>query len=238
MLRDNNQILLEIIMNNTRKTLLVTAAAAALLAGAGLASAQGTNENHGGPGAAANDQKAPRGKMDHQPGSVSQKSPTPTAQAPVKEKQPAPAVQAPTKEKLAPTAHAPMKEKPGAAQAPGVSQPKTAGQGGDAQTSKSPRTAPSVARDETKSGAPAALSAEQHAKIWTTLRGEKSERLTNVPFSTTVGEIVPGTVHLYSLPVSILEYAPQYRDYEYILVGDEILIVDPRTLRIVAVIAA
>ena len=68
--------------------------------------------------------------------------------------------------------------------------------------------------------------------------GEKTERLTNVPFSTTVGEIVPGTVHLYSLPVSILEYAPQYRDYEYILVGDEILIVDPRTLRIVAVIAA
>ena len=164
-------------MNNTRKTLLVTAAAAALLAGAGLASAQGTNENHGAPGAAANDQKAPRGKMDHQPGSVSQKSPTPTAQAPtkekpaptalvpMKEKRPAPTVQAPTKEKLAPTAHAPMKENPGAAQAPGVSQPKTAGQEGVVQTSKSPnlRTAPTVARDETKSGAPAALSAEQHA---------------------------------------------------------------------------
>lgn len=159
-------------MNNTRKTLLVTAAAAALLAGAGLASAQGTNENPGAPGAAVNDQKAPRVKMDHQPGSVSQKSPTPTAQAPTKEKpaptahapmqekQPAPTVQAPTKEKLAPTAHAPMKEKPGVAQAPGVSQPKT----GVAQTSKSPnpRTAPTVARDETKSGAPAALSAEQH----------------------------------------------------------------------------
>jgi hypothetical protein len=240
LLQDNNQILLEIIMNNTRKTLLVTAAAAALLAGAGLASAQGTNENHGAPGAAVNDQKAPRGKMDHQQGSVSQKSLTPTAHVPMKEKQSAPTVQAPTKEKLAPTAHAPVKEKPGAAQAPGVSQPKTAGQGGVAQTSKSPnlRTAPTVARDETKSGAPAALSAEQHAKIWTTLRGEKNERLTNVPFSTTVGEIVPGTVHLYSLPVSILEYAPQYRDYEYILVGDEILIVDPRTLRIVAVIAA
>jgi Protein of unknown function (DUF1236) len=250
--RNHNQFLLETIMKNTRKTLLITAAAAALLAGAGLASAQGTNENHAAPGAAAHDQKAPGGKMDHQPGSVSQKSPTPTAQAPtkekpaptahapMKEKQPAPTAQAPTKEKPVPTAHAPMKEKPGAAQAPGLSQPKTAGQGGVAQTSKSPhpRTAPTVARDETKSGAPAALSAEQHAKIWTTLRGEKAERLTNVLFSTTVGEIVPGTVHLYSLPVSILEYAPQYRDYEYILVGDEILIVDPRTLRIVAVIAA
>jgi hypothetical protein len=35
-----------------------------------------------------------------------------------------------------------------------------------------------------------------------------------------------------------MEYAPQYRGYEYVLVGDEILIVDPRTMRIVAVIAA
>jgi hypothetical protein len=118
--------------------------------------------------------------------------------------------QAPVREKTAPTAQAPVKEKP----------------------------APSVAKDETKFGAPAALSAEQHAKIWSTLRGEKAERLTNVEFSTTVGGVIPGTVHLYRLPVSIVEYVPQYRDYEYILVGDEILIVDPRTLRIVAVIAA
>jgi len=87
-------------------------------------------------------------------------------------------------------------------------------------------------------GAPAALAAEQHTKIWSTLRGEKAERLTNVEFSTRVGGVVPATVHLYRLPVSIVEYVPQYRDYEYILVGDEILIVDPRTLRIVAVIAA
>ena len=126
------------------------------------------------------------------------------------QKSSAPTAQAPLKEKTAPTAQAPAKEKP----------------------------APSVAKDETKSGAPAALSGEQHAKIWTTLRGEKAERLSNVQFSTTVGGVIPGTVHLYRLPVSIVEYAPQYRGYEYILVGDEILIVDPRTLRIVAVIAA
>jgi Protein of unknown function (DUF1236) len=70
------------------------------------------------------------------------------------------------------------------------------------------------------------------------LRGEKAERLSNVHFSLTVGEAVLETVRLYSFPASIVEYAPQYRDYEYILVGDEILIVDPRTLRIVAVIAS
>jgi hypothetical protein len=156
---------------------------------------------------------------------------------------PAPTAQAPAKETPAPTAQAPMKEKPAekTAQAPAAAKPQAAEPGGAAQTTPeapNSRMAPSTARDETKSGPPAALSSEQHAKIRDTLRVEKSERLTSVPFSHKVGEAIPGTVHLYALPVSIMEYAPQYRGYEYILVGDEILIVDPRTLRIVAVIAA
>jgi hypothetical protein len=218
----NNRILLEIKMKNTtRNTLLITVATAALMAGLGLVSAQDMKGNREAPAAAAADQKAPVGKTDQHPASLPQKSSPPTAQAPLKEKT-APTAQAPVKEKPAPTAQAPVREKPApTAQAPLKEKP-----------------APSVAKDETKSGAPAALSAEQHAKIWSTLRGEKAERLTNVEFSTTVGGVIPRTVHLYRLPVSIVEYAPQYRGYEYILVGDQILIVDPRTLRIVAVIAA
>jgi hypothetical protein len=243
---------LEISMKNTmRNTLLVTVAATALIAGAGLASAQGTGESREAPGATTHEPKAPGGKTDQQPNSVpQQKSPAPNAQAPMK---PAPTAQAPAKENPAPTAQAPMKEKPAptaqvptkekpaeTAQAPSVAKPQGAEHGGNAQTSEPPnsRMAPGTARDETKSGPPAALSAEQHVKIRNTLRIEKSERLASVPFSTKVGEAIPGTVHLYVLPVSILEYAPQYRGYEYILVGNEILIVDPRTLRIVAVIDA
>jgi len=229
--------------NTMRNTLLVTVAATALIAGAGLASAQGTGETREAPGAAAHEPKAPGGKMDQQPNSAPQKAPAPNAQAPNAQApmKPAPTAQAPAKETPAPTAQAPMKEKPAeTAQAPAAAKPQAAEHGGSAQTSEPPnsRTAPSTARDETKSGPPAALSSEQHVKIRDTLRIEKSERLTNVPFSTKVGEAIPGTVHLYVLPVSIMEYAPQYRGYEYILVGDEILIVDPRTLRIVAVIDA
>ena len=237
--------------NTMRNTLLVTVAATALITGAGLASAQGPGENREAPGAATHEPKAPGGKTDQQPNSVpQQKSPAPNAQAPVKpaptaqapaKETPAPTAQAPMKEKPAPTAQAPMKEKPAeTAQAPSVAKPQAAEHGGNAQTSEPPnsRMAPGTARDETRSGPPAALSAEQHVKIRNTLRIEKSERLAKVPFSTKVGEAIPGTVHLYVLPVSILEYAPQYRGYEYILVGDEILIVDPRTLRIVAVIDA
>jgi uncharacterized protein DUF1236 len=215
-------ILLEIKMKNTtRNTLLITVATAAFMAGPGLVSAQDMKGNREAPAPAAADQKTPVGKTDQHPASLPQKSSPPIAQAPVKEKT-APTAQAPVKEKRAPTAQAPVKEK-------------------TAPTAQAPvkeKSAPNVAKDETKSGAPAALSTEQHAKIWSTLRSEKAERMTNVEFPTRVGGVVPATVHLYRLPVSIVEYVPQYRDYEYILVGDEILIVDPRTLRIVAVIAA
>jgi type IV secretory pathway VirB10-like protein len=202
--------------NTTRNTLLITVATAALMVGAGLASAQDTKEKGEAPAAAAHDQNVPAEKMDHQPGSLPQKSPAPTAQAPMKEK---PAV---------------------TAQKPTDSKPETSGQGSAAKTSEQPNahTGSSVAKDDAKSGAPAALSTEQHAKIRDTLRGGSAEHLTNVQFSVTVGGVIPGTVHLYALPGSVVEYAPQYRDYEYILVGDEILIVDPRSLRIVAVIAA
>jgi hypothetical protein len=220
-----------------RNTLLVTVAATALIAGAGLASAQGTGETREAPGAAAHEPNAP-GKTDQHPSNLPQKSPAPNAQAPMK---PAPTAQALAKEAPAPTAQAPMKEKAETAQAPSVAKPQAGQSGGTAQTTPeapNSRMAPSAARDEPKSSPPAALSAEQHVKIRDTLRVEKSQRLGNVAFSTKVGDAVPGTVHLYVLPVSIAEYAPQYRGYEYILVGDEILIVDPSTLRIVAVIEA
>jgi len=75
----------------TRNTLLITVAAAAFMVGAGLASAQDTKENRDAqsqaPAAAAHDQNVPPGKMEQQrPDSLPQKSPPPTAQAPMKEK--------------------------------------------------------------------------------------------------------------------------------------------------------
>ena len=86
-------------MKNTRRnTLLITVATAALMVGAGLASAQDAKEKGEPPAAAAHDQKAPAGKMDQQPGSLPQKSPAPTAQAPMKDK-PAVTAQKPTDSK-------------------------------------------------------------------------------------------------------------------------------------------
>jgi hypothetical protein len=209
-----------------KNTLMITASVVALIAAGGLASAQGTNEHREQPAAATPEQKAPVGKGDRQNVKAPEKS------QPVK---PAPSAKLP--EKSEPSAKLP--EKPTGAKSG------AAGPGGGTQPSQHDAQAPSgrtvpnaAAQPEAKAGAPAALSTEHHAQIREAIRGEKVAPLSDVRFSITIGEAVPPTVHLNRLPARIIEYAPQYRGYEYILVGDHILIVDPRTLRIVAVIPA
>jgi hypothetical protein len=227
---------MEISVQYTMKnTLLITAAVAALVVGANLASAQ--TEHRDTPATAA---PAPGGTKDQPKANAPQKSesmkPAPNAQAPDKAK-PSPTAQVPDKDKSTTAGQAPDK----------AAGPKSSdGQGATPAQSPKPSTAQSPAHDAapgaaaegTKPGASTALSSEQHVRIRDTLRGEKVEHLKNVQFAITIGEAVPRTVHLYKLPVRVVEYVPQYRDYEYILVGDEILIVDPRTFRIVAVIPA
>jgi hypothetical protein len=82
------------------------------------------------------------------------------------------------------------------------------------------------------------LSSEQRTKIHVTLANQRAERITNANFTIQVGARVPRTVRFYPLPVEIVEIVPEYQGYDYVLVGDEILIIDPETLEIVAVLPA
>jgi hypothetical protein len=82
------------------------------------------------------------------------------------------------------------------------------------------------------------LSSEQREKIHAILSDHKAERIAHVDFTVNVGARVPRTVRLYPLPIDIVEITPEYRGYDYVLVGDEILIIDPNTLEIVAVLPA
>jgi hypothetical protein len=59
-----------------------------------------------------------------------------------------------------------------------------------------------------------------------------------INFTINVGAVVPRTVELYPLPAPILAVVPAYRGYLYIVVGDDLLIIHPRTYEIVAVIPA
>ena len=56
--------------------------------------------------------------------------------------------------------------------------------------------------------------------------------------SVRVGTRVPDSVHFYPLPVEVVAVYPEWRGYDYILVGDEIVVIDPRTHEIVAILEA
>ena len=112
----------------------------------------------------------------------------------------------------------------------------------DAVTHK-PATAGQTAPDAngtTGQGAAAGsgkLSAEQRGKITTILKQKKVEQ-THLTVSVKVGTRVPESVHSYPLPVDVVEVYPEWRGYDYILVGDEIMIIDPATHEVVAILAA
>jgi len=61
-------------------------------------------------------------------------------------------------------------------------------------------------------------------------------RVQNVTFDIKVGVVVPRTVRVAPVPLTIVEIEPTWRGYMYFVRGDEIIIVDPRTLEIVAVL--
>jgi uncharacterized protein DUF1236 len=194
------------------KTLMITVSVAALFAAGGVAFAQGVNEPRDKPAAATPVEKGKSDRLKPDTHKTEAVKPTPSAQLPAK---------------------------------PSGAKPETSGQGTGMQpvqrdaTPGTDRFAPKVpAEADAKHAAPAALSGDQHAQVWKTIRREKAAPFTGERFSVTVGAIVPQAVHLHRLPVRVIEYAPQYRGYEYIQVGEEILIVDPRTHRIVAVVAA
>jgi hypothetical protein len=84
----------------------------------------------------------------------------------------------------------------------------------------------------------AALTGEQRSKISTNIRQTNVKRETNVNFNISVGAVVPRTMTLHALPPTVVEVYPQWRGYRFVLVEDEILIIEPGSYRIVAVIDA
>ena len=83
----------------------------------------------------------------------------------------------------------------------------------------------------------AKLSTEQRTKITSIIKQRKVEP-TKLSVSVSVGTRVPASVHLYPLPIEVLEVYPAWRGYEYILVGDQIVVINPRSHEIVAIIEA
>ena len=78
----------------------------------------------------------------------------------------------------------------------------------------------------------------ERGRITEVLKKKNIRPITNGGFSLSVGTPVPRTVHLHRLPREIVELNPRWRPYEFVLVGNEIVIINPRNFEIVAVMPA
>ena len=87
-------------------------------------------------------------------------------------------------------------------------------------------------------GASAKLSGEQRTKIVSTIREQHVQPLTSVNFEIRAGVRVPRDVRFYPLPQEVVTIYPQWRGYEFVLVNDKILVINPRTLEIVDILEA
>lgn len=206
-----------------KKSLLISAAA--LIAGSGLAFAQGT------PGGAVAPERAPAAA---QQGAPAEKTAPPAT-----------------------TGQGSSKSNPDAAQVPAGSsraqdmkkdtQPETTGQADKAAPDAKPQARDAAPSRDGKSsqttGQGAAstssnLTTQQRTKISTTIKQQNVKPVTKVNFSIAIGTTVPRDMTLHALPTTVIEVYPAWRGYQYILVEDEILVIDPATFRIVAILEA
>lgn len=77
---------------------------------------------------------------------------------------------------------------------------------------------------------------QQRTRISQSISHLKVQPLNSVNFSLSVGTVVPRDVRLQPLPSEVVETVPQYRGYDFVLVKDEIVIVEPSSYKIVAVL--
>jgi len=99
---------------------------------------------------------------------------------------------------------------------------------------------PGVKNETTAQGSIAAgakLSTEQRTKIVSVFHQHRVAPA-KLNISIRVGARVPANVHFYPVPQEVIVIYPEWRGYDYILVGDEILIINPRTHEIVAILEA
>lgn len=157
--------------------------------------------------------------------------------------QPSTAQSTSTTPNAATSATTPSANQPAAAQntQPSAAQPSTASGATPAQPNTAQQSAPAANQAATTNGkAPVQLSAslqvEQKNRLTQAFTAVEMKPVQNVNFSVAIGSTIPRTVEFRPLPASVVSIIPQYRGYNYVLVRNEIVIIEPGTSRIVDVI--
>lgn len=216
--------------------LMISVAAAALIAGTGFANAQGTGMSRDTPSAAPAQQSAPSSDRGTSAGQMNHDATEPATKQ-SDEKSPAAGNKQRADEKTMP-GQKPKSVSSDNDNAKGAKDMKA--EGSEDRNGKMNADSKGGAEGKTvgQAGAGGKLSTEQRTKITTVIKGQHIAPVTNVNFSISVGTRVPRDVSFHPLPAEIVTLYPDWRGYEFILVRDQILVIDPSSLEIVAVLDA
>lgn len=217
-----------------RSRLLISVSAAALIAGAGMATAQDKGPSAAPQGSSPAQQSAPPAS---QPGGSGLKGGNEMQQR--QEAPPARAQQGterPDQKQRAQDQRGQDQPKQRQDRAQDKSSPK-ADRDKSATDTKSDKKGATTGQGAAGAGG-GALSNEQRTKISTTIKQTNVQPVRDVNFNISVGTVVPRSVSLHALPPAVIEVYPQWRGYRFVLVEDEIVIIEPSSYKIVAVIDA
>jgi len=232
-----------------RKARLLSTVAATLLLTAGAVSAQGMKQDESPTRAPAAQQNAPAEKVAPamKPGEKkagTQKTPETIGQAAPKASEPA---KSQAIDKKAPIGAAADVKAGSKADVKNQATSKakeneTASENAGAKEAAPASAKPASEQNRATSGQNAAsgavkMSTEQRSRISAVIKQQKVAPA-HLTVSIRVGTRVPDSVRFYPLPREAFVIYPEWRGYDYILVGDEILVVDPRTHQIVAILEA
>ncbi|QOZ53482.1 DUF1236 domain-containing protein [Bradyrhizobium arachidis] len=111
--------------------------------------------------------------------------------------------------------------------------------GTETRTNQSAQGKSSTSTTVGQAGAGAKLSTEQRTQITSVIHEEHVRPVTNVNFSISVGTRIPREgIELHALPSRVVTIYPEWRTYKFVLVKEEIVIINPDTYEIVAVLNA
>ncbi|XIA63518.1 DUF1236 domain-containing protein [Bradyrhizobium sp. TZ2] len=80
------------------------------------------------------------------------------------------------------------------------------------------------------------LTESQRTRVSQSISRLNAKPVTNINFSLSVGTVVPRDLRFQPLPAEVVEVMPQYRGYNFVVVREDIVIVDPATYKIVDVL--
>lgn len=80
------------------------------------------------------------------------------------------------------------------------------------------------------------ISGEQETRIRDSVKNAKVDNVAKLAIPLEVGAEVPRNLHFYPMPKEVAEIAPEYGGYFYVVADSKIVVIDPLSYRIVAIL--